>query len=163
MRLPIHLWIKKCGLISNSKKLMIMKTQLYRLLVIMLITLVGVSCEEFEDPNLDFSNNQPQYVELSSGSAIQASAGEAISITVRVRENINTDVNVDYEITGDISSNGTVTISEGNLTSAISVSVPMDISTGSAEVKLTGVDNGLQLGRGGASTGLSAISRQIVW
>lgn len=140
-----------------------MKTQLYRLSVIFFITLAWTSCEDFEDPSLDFSNNQPQYVELTSGSTIEAGAGEEVSIRVRVRENINTDVNVDFAVSGDISSSGTVTIAEGELTTTISLAIPMDISPGSAEVNLTGVDNGLQLGRGGPSSGLSAISRQIVW
>jgi len=140
-----------------------MKKHLNILLVCILITFGWASCEKFEDSNLDFSNSQPQYVELSSGTTIQSISGEEVSITVRVRENINTDVKVEYEVTGDISAGGSVIILEGDLSASILVSIPMALTSGMVEVKLTGVDNGLQLGRGGPNAGLSAISRQIVW
>ena len=135
----------------------------YFLYFFLLSTVFWISCEDFEDPNLDFSNSQPQYVELSSGSTIQTNAGEQVSIRVRVRENMNTDVNIDYSVSGDISTSGSVTISEGDLSTDILVTIPADIATGTASVELTGVDNGLQLGRGGPSSGLSAISRMIAW
>ena len=128
-----------------------------------LIFFLAIGCEKFEDSNLDFSNNLPQYVELTSGAAIASAPGMDVSIGVRIRENINVDVTVNYDISGDFPSSGSVVIAEGDLSTAITLLIPAGAASGSATVTLTGVDNGLTLGRGGPAAGLSAISRMVTW
>ena len=122
------------------------------------------SCEDdFEDENYDFSNSLPSYVELTSGADIATVPGDTVSVTVRLREARDADVNVNYEITGDFTDNGTATVAQGNLNTAIPVIIPMMPDTGMATLTLTGVDNGLTIGRGDPAQGLSATSVNILW
>ena len=133
------------------------------ILGLVLAALVMFGCAEFEDPNLDFSNNSPAYVELSSGSDLEGAAGADVEVRVRMRESISADVNVSYEVSGDVSTSGTVTLAKGNIANAIILSIPADVMTGTATVRLTSVDNGLSLGRGGPDAGFSPLSRNVVW
>lgn len=122
------------------------------------------SCEDdFEDENYDFSNSLPSYVELTSGADIEAAPGDTVAVTVRLREARDANVNVNYEITGDITENGMATIAQGTLNASIPVIIPMMPDTGMATLTLTGVDNGLTIGRGDPSLGLSDTSVDILW
>ncbi|MEM6845969.1 MAG: hypothetical protein AAF632_27410 [Bacteroidota bacterium] len=119
------------------------------------------SCEEFEDDRLDFSDSQVQFVQLSSGSAITAAPTDTVSVEIEVRENLYTDINVNYEITGGITQSGTATIPNGELD--ITVDVILPATAGTATFTLTGVDNGLQVGRPNTSAAASAVARSITW
>ncbi|MEM9829067.1 MAG: hypothetical protein AAF944_00435 [Bacteroidota bacterium] len=119
------------------------------------------SCEEFEDDRLDFSDSQVQFVQLSSGSAITAAPTDTVSVEIEVRENLYTDINVNYEITGGITQSGTATIPNGELD--ITVDVILPATAGTATFTLTGVDNGLQVGRPNTSAAASAVTRSITW
>ena len=125
--------------------------------------LLMVGCEEFEDPNLDFSSSLPQYVEFSSGSTIESAPGAMEEVTVRMREARAENVTINYELTGDLSETGSVVIDATNLSNSITVNIPAEVATGSATIRITGVDGGLSIGRGGADAGLSPVSRNITW
>lgn len=135
----------------------------YKLCLGVVAVLLMSSCEDFKDDNLDFSNSFAQYVEFSSGSAVAGEAGAQAEITVRMRETLNVPVTVDYDISGDISNSGSVMIEKGALSASIAVTIPMSPASGTAQIKLTGVDNGLSLGRGGPDAGLSPVSRDLGW
>lgn len=134
-----------------------MLKQYYKLLTVAAIVLC--SCEDYEDERLDFSNSLPQFVQISSGSTINANPGDTVAIEIEVRENLYTDITVDYEITGDITQNGTAIIPDSSLDTSIDIILPLD--SGMATMNLTGVDNGLLIGR--PNTSASATSRTIVW
>jgi len=124
------------------------------------------ACEDFEDPNLDFSNSLPQYVELSSGDTIKTIEGSTVDITVRMREVRPNDVTVNYEVSGDFTTSGSIVIPKTKLNASASISVPNNSevdNAGNAILTLTSVDNGLSIGRGGPEAGFSNISRVISW
>ncbi len=133
------------------------------MLLLVAVAMSFSACEDFEDDNLDFSNSLAQYVELTSGSAIETEAGAVVDVTVRMREAINVPVTIGYDVSGDFSSTGTVIIDGGALSATISLTVPVDPTTGVAKVQLTSVDNNLALGRGGPDAGLSAVARDLSW
>ena len=79
-------------------------------------------------------------------------------------EVVYADVAVQYEVVGDITSSGTVTIPEGDLTADAFVLIPDDnqmTDGGTATFSLTSVDNGLSLGRQNAAN--SIISTTMEW
>jgi hypothetical protein len=123
------------------------------------LCLLVMSCEEFEDDSYDFSNSLPQFVELSSGSDVAATPGDTVTVNVRVRENLFSDINVGWETTGNLTTSGTVVIPRDNLSTSFDLILPD--TPGEATVTLVSVDNGLSLGRPNAAS--SAISRKILW
>jgi len=133
--------------------------KLYYTLFVAVTVIAFSSCEEFEDDRLDFSDSQAQFVQLSSGGAIEAAPTDTVSVEIEVRENLYTDINVNYEITGAITQSGTATIPNGELDTTVDVILPA--TAGSAAFRLTGVDNGLQVGR--PNTSASAVERSISW
>ena len=108
------------------------------------------ACEA--DPNEglpSFDNSLPLYVQLSSTSDISANEGDDVSISIEVPEVVYSDVNVQWEVTGDISAAGSVVIPEGDLSANAIVTIPDDgqaTGGGTATFTLTAVDNGLTLG-----------------
>lgn len=133
--------------------------KLYYILFVAVAVVAFSSCEEFEDERLDFPDSQAQFVQLSSGSAIEAAPTDTISVEIEVRENLYTDINVNYEVTGAITQSGTATIANGELDTTVDLILPA--TAGEATFSLTGVDNGLQVGR--PNTSASAVMRTIVW
>ncbi|GJM27523.1 MAG: hypothetical protein DHS20C17_01580 [Cyclobacteriaceae bacterium] len=133
--------------------------------IVLAITFCLCACEADPDEGLpSFDNTLPLYVQLSSTSNIEADEGDDVPIRIEIPEVIYNDVNVQWEVTGDISASGSVTITEGNLTADAMVSIPDDSQVtggGSAVFTLTSVDNGLTLGRQNAST--SVISTNLTW
>ncbi len=135
--------------------------KLIKIYLILAVTTIFAfsSCEEFEDDRLDFSDSQVQFVQLSSGGAIEAAPTDTVSIEIEVRENLYTDINVNYEVTGGITQSGTATIPNGELDVIVDLILPA--TAGTATFTLTGVDNGLQVGR--PNTSASAVTRSITW
>lgn len=123
------------------------------------LCLLVMSCEEFEDDSYDFSNSLPQFVELSSGSDVTATPGDTVTLNVRVRENLFSDIHVEWETTGNLTASGTATIPRDNLSTSFDLILPD--TPGEAIVALVSVDNGLSLGRPNAAS--SAIARKILW
>ena len=139
------------------------------------------SCDDdFEDPNLDFSNTTPAYVELaddalsadvdttlSNGMIVNAETGnpvenEVVSTSVQLREARDNDVTVDYSVSGDITETASVVIPVGELSAEISVDVPFTASlNGSASLQLDGVSDGLTLGR--VNVDVDVVSTSITW
>ena len=77
---------------------------------------------------------------------------------------IYSDVNIQWEVTGDFTNSGSVTIPEGSLTGDALVDIPDDgqvTGGGTATFALTSVDNGLTLGRQNATS--SVISTTLTW
>lgn len=146
-----------------------------------LILLTFTQCsDDFEDPNLDFSNTTPQYVDLASaelsasidttiegGEVINADTGgpvenQVVSTSVRLRETRDNDVTVNYSVSGDISESASVVISVGELSANISVTIPFEESlNGSATLSLDNVDDGLTIGR--ANVDVDETSAAISW
>ena len=140
-----------------------MKNIPFKYLFIALFLSFGVvACNDFEDDNYDFSTSLPQYVELSTG-ALEAVAGGEVLVEVRLRVAIQNKVVVNYEVTGDITQTGTVEIESGQTSGTSVLSVPASPDTGTANLKLTSVDNGLSIGRGNAEDGLSNTELSITW
>ena len=123
------------------------------------------ACEADPDEGLpSFDNSLPLYVQLGSTNDIEAEEGDEVAITVEVPEVIYSDVIVQWEVTGDITNTGSVTIAEGDLSSDVIVVIPDDAQAtggGTATFALTAVDNGLTLGRQNATS--SVISTIIEW
>ena len=123
------------------------------------------ACEADPDEGLpSFDNSLPLYVQLGSTNDIEAEEGDEVAITVEVPEVIYSDVTVQWEVTGDISNTGSVTIAEGDLSNDVIVIIPDDAQAtggGTATFSLTSVDNGLTLGRQNATS--SVISTIIEW
>lgn len=143
-----------------------MKNIYHKLLVISIVLFAVAGCEDFEDPNIDFSNSLPQYVEFSSGADIEGVEGDTVSATVRMREAQDQDITVSYEVSGDLSVTGTVVIAQGNLSGTFGVVIPENNTLGtggSALLSISAVDNGLDIGRGGPEAGFSTIERTINW
>lgn len=138
-----------------------MKNISFKYLFLALVLSLGMTaCNDFEDENFDFSNSIASYVDIAN-SAISAEPGEAVAVNFRLREAIQTaDVVVGYEMTGDITQSGSVTIVAGDLTGALAITLPTDPDTGTANVKITSVDNGLTIGR---SAGGDAVESNIAW
>ncbi len=133
---------------------------------IVLAAVMGLwACEA--DPNEglpSFDNSLPLYVQLGSTSSIEAEEGEELTISVEIPEVIYNDVNVQWEVTGDLITSGSVTIPEGSLTADAVFTLPDDSEMtggGSAVFSLTSVDNELTLGRQNASS--SVISTDLTW
>ncbi len=138
----------------------------FRYLYIAILSLAVMACNEFEDPALDFSDSFPQYVEMSTGAAISSVEGSTVSFTVRVRETFPTPINVDYTVTGDVTTSGTVTIPASSTSATGSFVIPDNDALGTggtATITLTAVDNGLDLGRGGPDAGFSSLTRTVSW
>ncbi|MEM6830240.1 MAG: hypothetical protein AAF551_06965 [Bacteroidota bacterium] len=142
-----------------------------RLLIVFLVLFVGVySCDDFDDPNLDFSNSLPQYVEFRVDNTSQRQLigieGGEVATVVRMREVQDSDITISYAVTGDFATTGSVVIPQGSLTASLSVTIPEDniVGTGgTATLALTEVDNGLDIGRGGPQSGLSFVELPVSW
>lgn len=123
------------------------------------------ACEADPDEGLpSFANSLPLYVQLDGSSSISAEEGDEVAITIELPEVVYSDVIVQYEVIGDITSSGSVTIPEGDLTADALVSIPDDSQMtggGTATFSLTSVDNGLSLGRPNATS--SIISTTLEW
>ena len=122
------------------------------------------ACEADPDEGLpSFDNSLPLYVQLGT-TDIEAEEGDEVAVTVEVPEVIYSDVIVQWEVAGDISNTGSVTIAEGDLSSDVIVVIPDDgqaTDGGTATFTLTAVDNGLTLGRQNATN--SVITTIIEW
>lgn len=121
------------------------------------------SCEEFEDENYDFSNTLPQYVELTSGAAIEALPGDTVSVSARIRVAQGQDITVDYSLGGDLSGSGTITIPASELNGSVDVILPSTPDMGTGTLTLTSASNGYSVGRGDEALGLSSTSVDILW
>jgi len=150
-------------------------------IILMSLLTVLVSCDDdFDDPNLDFSNSTPAYVELATdslfamvdttlenGMVIDTLTGNpventTVSTSVRLRETRDNEVTVDYSVSGDISETSSVVIPVGDLSAAISVEVPFTSSlNGSATLQLDGASDGLTVGR--ANVDVDQVSTIITW
>ena len=111
-----------------------------------------------------FANSLPLYVQLDGSGSISAEEGDEVAITIELPEVVYSDVIVQYEVIGDITGSGSVTIQEGDLTADALVTIPDDTQMtggGVATFSLTAVDNGLSLGRQNVAT--SIISTTIGW
>lgn len=140
----------------------------------MMLAFAGLlwACEADPDEGLpNFDNSLPLYVQVgnvsnnnSDGDATTSpEEGDNFTINVELPEVVYNDVNVQWELTGDLSGSGTTTVTEGNLSSGVIVAIPDDglAGGGTAMFTLTSVDNGLTLGRQNAST--SVISTELEW
>ena len=140
-----------------------MKMKLSYILTVLAVLMWA--CEADPDEGLpSFDNSLPLYVQLSSTGGISAMEGDEVAISVEIPEVIYSDVNVQWEVIGDISSSGSVVIPEGDLNANALVLIPDDSQVtggGSATFSLISVDNGLTLGRQNAST--SVISTTLTW
>lgn len=153
--------MKNFGLINKNK--FKMKNITLKALTFLALVVFGFSsCNDFEDENFDFSTSLPAYVELSSGS-IADFADSTITVEARVRTALQSVITVDYDITGDFTESGTIEIPAGSVSGTTAITLPGNPDTGSATLTITGVDNGLSIGRGDASVGLSATEMQITW
>jgi hypothetical protein len=130
--------------------------------IVILFILGATACNDFEDNNFDFSDPLPQYVELADA-IIDATAGEAATVEVRVRVALQSKVTVNYEISGDISESGTVEIAPGAVSGTKDISIPASPESGLAMLKITSVDNGLSIGRGDPADDLSNVALTINW
>jgi hypothetical protein len=139
-----------------------MKTKL----IYLFLLLFGMwSCEADPDEGLpSFDNSLPLYVQLGSSSDIEAEEGAEVTVAIEIPEVIYSDVNVQWEVTGDFTTSGSVTIPEGDLTADAVFTIPDDglvTGGGAAIFQLTSVDNDLTLGRQNA--GSSVISTNLTW
>ena len=153
--------MKICGLTFKIREEMKFKNT-----YLVIILAFGIwSCEADPDEGLpSFDNSLPLYVQLDNDSEITAEEGEEVAITVEVPEVIYSDVNVQWELTGDITNSGTAVIIEGDLNVDVMVTIPDDGSNtegGTATFTLIQVDNGLSLGRPNASS--SIVTTTLVW
>lgn len=130
-----------------TNKILKMKNISFKYMLLGFLLSMGlVACNDFEDENYDFSNTAAPYVEIAGD--VAGLPGEDVAVNFRLRVAMHTTtVNVDYEITGDITQSGTVAIEAGDLSAAVPVTLPTTPETGTATVKITGVDNGLTIGR----------------
>jgi len=131
------------------------------------------ACEADGDEGLpSFDNSLPLYVQLGSIESNNADGdlttapeeGDEFTVEVELPEVIYSDVNIQWEVTGDVTASGNVVIPEGSLTSEVIVAIPDDGQpggSGSANFILTAVDNGLTLGRQNAAS--SIISTDLSW
>lgn len=139
---------------------------------IILVLSIGFlwACEADGDEGLpSFDNSLPLYVQIGgvenndadADNSSTAEEGDDFTVTVELPEVVYNDVNVQWEVTGDIASSGSVTIPEGSLTSDVLIATQLGAGGGAAMFTLTGVDNDLTLGRQNAST--SIISTPLEW
>ena len=133
---------------------------------ILLTVVMGLwACEADPDEGLpSFDNSLPLYVQLSSTRSVAVEEGDEVSISIEIPEVIYNDVNVQWEVTGDLMATGSVTIPEGSLTANAVFAIPDDSEMtggGNAVFALTSVDNDLTLGRQNAAS--SVISTDISW
>ncbi len=140
-----------------------MKTKI----IYIIIAMAGViwACERDPDAGLpSFANSLPLYVQLNGSGSISAEEGEEVAITIELPEVIYSDVIVQYEVIGDITGSGSVTIPEGDLTADALITIPDDSQMtggGTATFSLTAVDNGLSLGRPNVAS--SIITTTLEW
>ena len=137
-----------------------------KILLYTLIASVIISCDDFEDENLDFSNSLPQYVEITS-SDFEGSEGDEVTVTVSLGEALPDDVTVGYSVTGDITQSGSIVIPANSQSASATITIAdnetLEATGGSATFALTSVDNGLDLGRGGPDAGFSKLEATIDW
>lgn len=154
---------------------------LYTIAVSAFIVFSFTQCsDDFEDPNLDFSNATPQYVELADGqlsaevdttledgNIIDSLTGnpvinQMVSTSVELRVARDNDVTVNYSVSGDISESGSAVIEVGELSAEISVVIPFEQSlNGEALLTLDDASDGLSIGR--ANVDLDVTSAAISW
>ncbi len=126
----------------------------------LILSLSIVACNDFEDENYDFSNTASPYVELNA-SSYSGEPEEELSIGFRLRVAVQKEVNVGYEITGDISQSGSVTIEPGEVLAPLVVTLPGPPDTiGTANVAITSVDDGFTIGR---AAGGDNVEASISW
>ncbi len=123
------------------------------------VCLIAFSCEEFEDDSYDITDPLPQFVELSSGSDLEAAPTDTIAVTIRIRESIYSEVNVGWEVTGGLASSGTAVIPKNKLSASVEFILPA--SAGEATFEILSADAGYSLGRPNVAS--SAVTRKIVW
>jgi hypothetical protein len=137
-----------------------------------LVCTIGLfwACEADGDEGLpSFDNSLPLYVQLGNvdnnnvdgDDTSSPEEGDEFTVEVEIPEAIYSDVNVQWEVTGDITGSGSVVIPEGSLTSEVVIAIPDGAGAGNAAFTLTSVDNGLTLGRQNAST--SIITTDLSW
>lgn len=130
------------------------------LFLALILSLGMVACNDFEDENYDFSNSVLPYIELNAGSYSGTPASD-VTVGFRLRVAVQEEVNVGYEISGDLSGSGSVTIQPGELVAPLTVSIPAPPDTiGTAMISITNVDDGFTIGR---SDGGDNITATIAW
>lgn len=137
-------------------------------LLVILVTFSIFSCDNPIDPEPDLSDTVPGFVELTSTSYSYPvdSAAMTLSVlaTVQIRTAKTEDVIVDYEYSGDQSGSGSVVISSSQLKADLDIEIePSLIDSGSINLMLTGVNQGLEVGRRGLSNDLSPVTALIEW
>lgn len=140
-------------------------------IVVLFLTVTGllfVSCDDPIDPDPDFSDNYPAYVELTQPSYDVAVDSAATDLTlmaeVRIRTALGSTTTVNYEYAGDVNGNGTAEISSGDLTGPLTIDVSGSaVDSGSTTITLISVDNGLSVGRQNMSNDLSPTSAVVNW
>ena len=138
-------------------------------LVALAITgLLFTACDDPIDPDPDFSDSYPAYVELTAptyDASVDSAATEAtLMAQVRIRVALGSTTTVDYEYSGDVNGTGTAEIAAGDLTGPLTIDVSGDaVDGGSTTVTLTGANNGLVVGRENVSNDLSPTSAVITW
>lgn len=141
-----------------------MKTKFQYILLAFTASIIW-ACEADGDEGLpSFDNSLPLYVQIDESASISAAEGDDVSITVELPEVVYSDVNVEWEVAGDITNSGSVVIPEGSLNSEVMITIPDDAQMtggGTATFSLTSVDNGLSLGRPNVAT--SIISTVLEW
>ncbi len=139
--------------------------KIYIKLIAVVVFAALAACEA--DPNEglpSFDNSLPLYVQLDNPSSIEAEEGEEVTITVELPKAVFEDVNVDWQVDGDLAQSGTVTIIEGDLNADVVLIIPDDdqpTGGGTAEFSLIAVDNGLSLGRPNVPS--SRITTTLEW
>lgn len=140
------------------------------------LALIGLlaACDPgpFEDPNLDFSNTYPAFVRFADEDTLTARITEAegttLSIPIELPAQVYPDTEVQFEVSGDWTANGTATVPAGLTDADISLAVPASAlapgdSLGFSTITLTGASNDVVIGRGDNALGeeLDPVSRVI--
>ncbi|TVR79799.1 MAG: hypothetical protein EA409_08705 [Saprospirales bacterium] len=131
----------------------------------MVLPAMVISCGDFDDDNLDFSNSLNPYVEINSPPVVVLEPGESFVLPVVIRVAIQSDLNVSYVIEGDMMAQSEVVIPANSLSA--SIMVPALNEEGQATVTITGATSDgneeFSIGRGDAALGLSRTSVVINW
>ncbi len=127
-----------------------MKT-FYKLICILTIVIFH-GCESYMPAEPDFDNSYPAYVELANTDLITVAEGTSAEFTLTTRTVVYTGYTVTYAISGAYSATGSVDVPSGVKQMDVSLTIPDGIVASdpvAAILTLTGVDNGLALGRTG--------------
>lgn len=140
-------------------------------IVVVALALTGLlftACDDPIDPDPDFSDSYPAYVELTAPEyevAVDSAATEVtLMAEVRIRVALGSTTSVNYEYAGDVNGTGTAEIAAGQLTGPLSIDVSgASVDGGSTTVTINSADNGLSIGRQSMSNALSPTSAVISW